>query len=114
MVIYSKIDHIGVFRDSGHLVLYAGMIPSVRQSSDIIHHGRITREGSRCLRWIVVEGMHTHMINDLGSSISSYYKHLAMGKGKSKAMIAASNKLLKALYWTLKENRPYCSGNQAQ
>jgi transposase len=114
MVIYSEIGDINRFGDSGKLISYAGMIPSVRQSSDIIHHGRITYQGSRYLRWIVVEALHTHMVNDPGSSISSFYKHLSKGKGKSKAIIAASNKLLKAIYWILKENRPYYSKNQAQ
>ncbi len=54
------------------------------------------------------------MINDPGSTITSFYKHLAKKKGKSKAIIAASNKLLKAIYWILKENRPYYSRNNAQ
>jgi transposase len=90
------------------------MIPSVRQSSDIIHHGRITYQGSSYLRWIIVEALHTHMINDPSSTITLFYKHLVRGKGKSKATIAASNKLLKAIYWILKENRPYYSKNQAQ
>lgn len=49
------------------------------------------------LRWIIVEALHSHMINDPGSSISSIFKHLAKRKGKSKAIIAASNKLLKAI-----------------
>jgi len=114
MVIYSEIGDIHRFSDSGKLISYAGMIPSVRQSSDIIHHGRITYQGFRYLRWIIVEGLHSHMINDPGSSITSFYKHLAKGKGKSKAIIAASNKLLRAIYWILKENRPYYSRNNAQ
>ena len=114
IVIYSEIGDIRRFSDSGKLVSYAGMIPSVRQSSDIIHHGRITYQGSSYLRWIIVEALHTHMINDPSSTITLFYKHLVRGKGKSKATIAASNKLLKAIYWILKENRPYYSKNQAQ
>ena len=114
LVIYSEIGGIQRFSDSGKLISYAGMVPSVRQSSDIIHHGRITYQGSKNLRWIVVEALHTHTINDPGSTITSFYKHLAKRKGKSKAIIAASNKLLKAVYWILKENRPYYSRDQAQ
>ena len=113
MVIYSEIGDIERFSDSGKLISYAGMIPLVRQSSDVIHHGRITYQGSRYLRWIMVEALHSHMINDPASTITSFYKHLAKRKGKSKAIIAASNKLLKAIYWILKENRPYYSRNNA-
>ncbi|MCL5665645.1 MAG: IS110 family transposase [Candidatus Thermoplasmatota archaeon] len=45
------------FRDSEKLISYAGMAPSVKQSSDVIHHGRITYQGSRNLRWIIVEAL---------------------------------------------------------
>ena len=95
LVIYSEIGDIRRFSDSGKLISYACMVPSVRQSSDIIHHGRITYQGSRYLRWIMVEALHSHMINYPGSTITS-------------------NKLLKAIYWILKENRPYYSKNNAQ
>lgn len=44
------------------------------------------------------------MINDPGPAITSFYKHMARRKGKSKAIIATSNKFLKAVYWILKEN----------
>ena len=49
LVIYSEIGDIQRFRDSEKLISYAGMAPSVRQSSDVIHHGRITYQGSRYL-----------------------------------------------------------------
>lgn len=63
LVIYSEIGYIERFSDSGKLISYAGMIPSVRQSSDIIHHGRVTYQGSRYLKWMIVEALHSHMIN---------------------------------------------------
>ena len=49
LVIYSEIGDIQRFSDSGKLISYASMVPSVRQSSDVIHHGRITYQGSRYL-----------------------------------------------------------------
>ena len=62
MVIYSEIGDIERFNDSGKIISYVGMIPSVRQSSDIIHHGRVTYQGSRYLKWMIVEALHSHMI----------------------------------------------------
>jgi len=35
-------------------------------------------------------------------------------KRKGKALIAASNKLLKIIYWVLKERRPYKSSSTDQ
>ncbi len=113
LVIYSEIGGIERFTDSSHLLSYAGMIPTVRQSADVIHYGRITKEGSSYLRWIMVEAIHSHLRFDPGSSISAFYKHLAKRKGKKKAIVAASNKLLRTVFWILKDRKPYYS-NQAQ
>ena len=72
------------------------MIPSVLNTSDIIYHGRARYQGSSYLRWIIVEAQH--MINDPSSAITSFSKDPERGKGKSKAIIAKSNKLLKRIY----------------
>ncbi len=50
LLIHSEIGDISRFCDSGKLLANAGLIPSIRQSADIIHHGRITRQGSKYLR----------------------------------------------------------------
>ena len=113
LLIHSEIGDISRFGDSGKLLAYAGLIPSIRQSADIIHHGRITRQGSKYLRWIVSEDLHMHMRYDPGSSISKFYRRMSSRKGKSKALVASANKLLKVVYWILREKRSYIS-NQAQ
>lgn len=41
-VIYSEIGDFRRFSDAGKLISYSGMVSSLRQSSDVIHHGRIT------------------------------------------------------------------------
>jgi len=38
-----------------HLASYAGLVPSTRSRGGVERHGRITREGSRWLRWAMVE-----------------------------------------------------------
>lgn len=47
LTISSGIDNIERFSDSHKLCAYAGIVPSVRNSADTIHHGSITRRGSR-------------------------------------------------------------------
>ena len=61
LLIYSEIGDISRFRGSSKLLAYTGMIPSVRQSADVVHYGHITYQGSRYLRWIIVEAVHSHM-----------------------------------------------------
>jgi len=114
LMIYSEIGDIRRFTSSSKLLSYAGTIPSVRQSSYIIKYGRITRQGSKNIRWIITECLHMHLRFD-PSSVSIFYRRISRGKKrKGKALIAASNKLLKIIYWVLKERRPYVSSSTDQ
>ena len=113
VLIYSEIGDINRFPDSSKLLAYTGMIPSVRQSADVVHYGHITYQGSKYLRWIITEALHVHMRFDPGSSVSRFYRRISKGKKKSKALVAAANKLMKIVYWVLKEKRPYYR-NEAQ
>jgi len=118
LMIYSEIGdirNIRRFTSSSKPLSYAGIIPSVRQFSDIIKYGRITIHGSKNLRWIITECLHIHLRFDPSSSVSIFYRRISRGKKrKGKALIAASNKLLKIIYWVLKERRPYISSSTDQ
>ena len=39
------------FRNARAAASYAGLVPRVAQSADTSHHGRLTKRGSRELRW---------------------------------------------------------------
>ncbi|MEM4092894.1 MAG: hypothetical protein QW837_07620 [Conexivisphaerales archaeon] len=40
-------------------------------------------------------------------AVAKFYRKLAKKTGKASAVVAASAKLLKIIYWVLKEQRPY-------
>ncbi|MDI1495688.1 MAG: Transposase [Cenarchaeum symbiont of Oopsacas minuta] len=42
LTIASEIDSIERFSDPEKLKSYAGLVPSVRNSADVVHHGHIT------------------------------------------------------------------------
>ncbi len=106
LLICSEIGDINRFSDSSKLLYYAGMIPSVRQSSDVVHYGHLTHRGSKYLRWILSECLHVHMRFDPSSSISNFYRWISKEKKKKgKALVASANKPLKIFYWVLREKR---------
>jgi transposase len=41
------------FKNARAVAAYAGLVPSVAQSADTAHHGPITKQGNRELRWIL-------------------------------------------------------------
>ena len=107
LIIASAIDGIERFHSSDKLSAYAGIVPSVRSSADIAHHGRITRRGDNILRWILVECVHSHVRFAPHSDISMFYYRIRKKRGGGKAAVAATSKLLHAMWWMLKEKRGF-------
>jgi transposase len=108
LLIVSEIGDINRFPDSCHLCSYAGLVPSTHSSGGVTHYGSsITKTGSKHLRWIMLECVHAHIRNDKNSNITQFYQSLAKKKGNSKAAVAAAAKLLKVVYWVMKERREY-------
>ena len=107
LVIDSEIDDVGRFVRAAKLCAYAGMVPSVRSSGDAVHYGPITHRGSSILRWVLTECLHAHLRYAPDSDISIFYKRLAQKRGMAKAAVAAAAKMLKMIYWMLRENRAF-------
>ena len=70
--IFSEIAEISRFSNSHKLCAYAGIVPSVRNSADTIHHRRITKRGSTMLRWLLVEAIHAHVRYAPDSDITKF------------------------------------------
>jgi transposase len=107
LLIVSEIGDINRFPDSYHLCSYAGLVPSTHSSGGTTYNGRITKTGSKHLRWIVQECVYVHIRTAKDSNITRFYTKLAKKKSKSKAAVAAASKLLKVVYWVMKEKREY-------
>jgi transposase len=107
LLIVSEVGDINRFPDSYHLCSYAGLVPSTRSSGGLTYHGSITKTGSKYLRWIMLECLHAHIRNEKDSNIAQFYHRISKKKGNSKAAVAAASKLLKVIYWIMKERRVY-------
>jgi transposase len=107
LLLISEIGEVDRFSDSAHLVSYAGLVSSTHSSGGTTYHGGITKAGSSYLRWVLNQCTWVHVRNCPDGSIASFYDRLRRKKGQSKAMVAASAKLLKVVYWVLREKRPY-------
>jgi len=107
LLIASEIGEIDRFKDSSSLVAYAGLAPSTYSSGGKTYHGTITKQGSRYLRWILNQCTRAHIKADPDGTVAIFYARLRKKKGDHKAIVAASAKLLKIVYWVLKERRGY-------
>lgn len=109
LLLIGEIGEIDRFADSAHLVSYAGLASSTRSSGGSTFHGRITKTGSPYLRWCLNQCVRAHMRAEPEGSVAVFYEKLRRKKGHGKAIVAASVKLLKIVYWVLREKREYQS-----
>jgi len=105
LLIKSEIGTIDRFPDGEKLCSYAGLVPSVSISGGYRRHGSITKEGSRWLRWIMVESVRIHVKYD--TSITRAYHAIAERKGRSIAKVAAARRLLMCCDSVLRNHKPY-------
>ena len=91
---------------------YAGLVPSTCSSGGVTRHGRITREGSRWLRWALVEAAMVHVRHD--SAVTRFYHRVAERRGKKSALVAVARKLATVCYSVLVNRRPYFDPLDAQ
>lgn len=106
-VIMSEIGDIKRFPSAKKLCNYAGIIPSQSQSAGTDRRGRITKQGSRNLRWILVQCAHVTV--QIPGKFQKYYYKLSRKKPKSKAVVAVARKMLTIQWYMLKNREPYLS-----
>jgi len=105
LLIEAEIGDVCRFKSGAHLCSYAGIVPSTYSSGGVTRHGGITREGSRWLRWAVVEAAMTHIKYD--TAITRAIRRIAERRGEQVAIVAAARKILLCCYSVLKNRRPY-------
>ncbi|MBI4450882.1 IS110 family transposase [Candidatus Woesearchaeota archaeon] len=105
LMIKAEIGDIRRFPDHERLTSYAGLNPSVYQSSNTCITGHISKQGSKHLRWILVQAANVAVQHD--RTLGAFYKRLAKGKGHSKAIVATARKMLKYAHTMMTHNIPY-------
>ncbi len=112
LLVKAEVGDISRFRLGGRLVSYAGLAPSTYSSGGVTHHSRITKEGSRWLRWAMVEAAHVHFRFD--TPVTRAYHRIAERRGKGKAKMEAARMLLLVCRSVLRNRRPYYNSVHGQ
>ena len=92
LTLRAEIGDIARFRHGGReLASYAGLVTRVDRSADHGHYGRITREGSPWLRYVLVEAAVNAMKRS--DAIGQWARRLARRKGAGIARVALARVL---------------------
>lgn len=105
LTILSEIGDIARFRTAKQLSSYAGLCPSTAQSGGRVRHGGITRQGSRLLRWALVEAA-VHACSYPGP-LRDFYLRLKRRKGNKVARVAVARRISTYVFWMLKEKKTF-------
>src|SRR5919106_5475071 len=93
------------FRNQRKVVAYAGLDPMVRSSAERAIYLGISKAGSRMLRYLLVEAVHTAVRYD--EDLKRFYKRVAERRGRPKAKVAAARKLLIRAYIMMRDEIDY-------
>jgi transposase len=81
------------------------MTPRHRESDTKVHRGSITKQGSRLLRWALVEAVSK---NHGDGKIKADYRRIAERRGRNIARVAAARRLLTLVYYGLRDGEIRC------
>lgn len=105
VTILAELGEVKDFQTPDRLVSWCGLAPSVSQSAGVLKTGRITKQGSKHVRRMLVQV--AHVIARMDNKLTAFYEHVAERRGKKKAIVALSRKLLCIIHHLLTNNEKY-------
>jgi transposase len=104
-VVLSEVGDVERFRSAKRVAAYAGLAPGQRESAGHSKEMSITKEGSRLLRWALVEA--AWRLVRYSRHWSTVYEQLRHRRGKKKAIVAVARRLLGVMVALLRSGQPY-------
>jgi len=104
-IILSEIGDINRFESPSQLCSYTGLVPSISQTGEKSYTSGITKQGSKWLRWIMVQCAQTAV--NKPSKIQSYFYRLSVKKKRNVAIVATARKMTYYIWYMLKQRKPY-------
>lgn len=101
----AEIGNIQDFATADKLAKWAGITPSVYQSANTNYTGSITKQGSKYLRWALIECANSAIKKP--GKLNEYFNSLLPKKGYKKAIVAVARKILRIVWHLLINNELY-------
>jgi len=105
LCLWHTLQPVSRFRNQRKVVAYAGLDPLLRSSAEHTICLGISKGGSRLLRYLLVEAVHTAIRYD--EDLKRFYQRLAQRRGRPKAKVATARKLLIRAYIMMRDEIDY-------
>lgn len=111
-VLFGAIADIERFGSSKELASYGALAPTIYQSGKDLRMGPVSRSGRKEMRRALLQGAHAvaRMKSASAKPLIDFFQRLERKRGKKRALIALSRKLLTVVYAVLKGQEPYIPG----
>jgi transposase len=106
--VISELGDVRRFRSAKQVCAYAGLVPGQRESAGHSKQLGITKEGSRILRWVLVEA--AWQLAYRTRRWGAVFEALARRRGKKRAVVAVARRLLCVMVAMLRSGRRYQPG----
>lgn len=108
-IFVAEIGDVHRFPSADKLASWTGLTPKHRESDATVHRGRITKQGSRLLRWAAVEAVQrsqepllTHKLRSIADR-RGQHRRPGERSGRNVAKVAAARTLIKLVYYGLRD-----------
>jgi len=100
-VLVAEIGDIHRFPAPQKLTCWAGMTPLHRESDTTVRRGRITKQGSRLVRWAAVESVQRLPVT---TRLGAFRDTIAAKRGHNIAVVAAARRQLEYVFYALRDH----------
>ena len=109
-ILVAEIGDVSRFRNAAALCSWAGLTPKHHESDTTVRRGGVTKQGSRLVRWAVIEGTVRY---HGGPKLAADWHQIAERRGKHKATVAVARKVLTLVFYGLRDGEIRCLAKTA-
>jgi transposase len=104
-VFVAEIGDITRFRTPQQLASWAGLTPKHHESDTTVHRGRITKQGSRLVRWAAVEAVQRVPAH---TRLGQRRDRVGARRGRNIGVVAAARDLITLVFYGLRDHHIRC------
>jgi transposase len=101
-ILVAEIGDVRRFATAARLASWAGLTPKHHESDQHVHRGRITKQGSRLVRWAAVEAVQRAPRT---SRVGRVRDRVAARRGRNIGVVAAARELVELAYYALRDGQ---------
>jgi transposase len=109
-IFVAEIGDVSRFRSAEALCSWAGLTPLHRESDTKVVRGRITKQGSKLVRWAALEAVARY---HGGEHLKPVFHEIAERRGKKKANVAIARRVLTLVFYGLRDGEIRCLAPKA-